>query len=297
MYERLTDRVGYVPGGVNIGVIRIDERQVLLIDTGLNDSTARKVLRWIKEAIDSEVVGVLTTHGHADHFGAHAFVVKRTGARIFAPEHDAAVIENPLLQPVFLYGGADPIDSLRTKFLLAEACKVDEILTFGKQTVMGADIEVVPLPGHSMNQIGVLVDEVFFCADVVFPQAAIEKYRIPYLYGLTDHLASLERAKSIDCRVIIPGHGPAESSFQKPYERNRDVIDLVQMTIIDVLVEGAMTGDAVAAAVFRRLDVPMRDHAGYFLLRPTISAYLAHLHRQGTVELNIDGGAALWSLA
>lgn len=126
VYEALTDRVGFVPGGVNIGVIRIDDRHVLLVDSGLNDSTARKVLRWIKEALDSEVVGILTTHGHADHFGAHAFVVKRTGARVFAPEHDAAVIRNPLLQTVFLYGGADPLDSLRSRFLLAEASVVDE---------------------------------------------------------------------------------------------------------------------------------------------------------------------------
>lgn len=293
MYEALTDRVGYVPGGVNIGVIRLDDKQVLLVDTGLNDSTARKVLRWIKEAIDSDVVGVLTTHGHADHFGAHAFVVKRTGARIFAPEHDAAVIRNPLLQPIFLFGGADPMDTLRTKFLLAEASPVDEILHAGSQRIMGAEVEVVPLPGHSMNQVGFLVDGVFFCADVVFPAAAIEKYRIPYLYGLTDHLASLEYGRSIACNVVIPGHGPAEQSYEGPYERNREVIDRVLLAMLDVL-DGSLSGDAVAAAVYRKLDVPMKDHAGYFLLRPTISAYLSHLHRQGEVELDIEGGAALW---
>ena len=293
MYEVLTDRVGFVPGGVNIGVIRIDDRQVLLVDTGLNDSTARKVLRWIKESIDSEVVGVLTTHGHADHFGAHAFVVKRTGARIYAPEHDAAVIRNPLLQPIFLFGGADPMDSLRTRFLLAEASPVDEILQPGVQTVMGADIEIVSLPGHSMNQVGILVDGVFFCADVVFPQAAIDKYRIPYLYGLTDHLASLEHARTVACSVVIPGHGPVESGFEEPYQRNRKVIDRVLETVIDVL-DAPKSGDDVAASVFRRLDVPINDHGGYFLLRPTISAYLAHLHRSGEVDLDIRLGAAMW---
>jgi glyoxylase-like metal-dependent hydrolase (beta-lactamase superfamily II) len=293
MYEALTERVGFVPGGVNIGVIRIDEKHVLLVDTGLNDSTARKVLRWIKEAIDSEVVGVLTTHGHADHFGAHAFVVKRTGARIYAPEQDEAVIRNPLLQPIFLYGGADPLDTLRTRFLLADACGVDEILAIGLQTVMGVEIEVVSLSGHSMNQVGILVDGVFFCADVVFPAAAIEKYRIPYLFGLTDHLKALAHGRDIFCSVVIPGHGPREVNFEAPYQRNRDVIDRVLEAVVGSLNE-PISGDAVAANVFQLLDVPVNDHAGYYLLRPTISAYLAHLHRLNAVEMQIENGAALW---
>jgi glyoxylase-like metal-dependent hydrolase (beta-lactamase superfamily II) len=235
MYQALTDRVGYVPGGVNVGVIRIDEQHVLLVDTGLNDSTARKVLRWIKEGIDSEVVGILTTHGHADHFGAHAFVVSRTGALVFAPQHDAAVVRNPLLQPIFLYGGADPVDSLRNRFLLAEPCAVDEEFQPGRREFMGVDIEVVPLGGHSMNQMGILIDGVFFCADVVFPEAAISKYRIPYLYGLTEHLASLERALEVEAEFIVPGHGPVEPDFEVPYERNRAVIETVLDAIVKVL--------------------------------------------------------------
>jgi glyoxylase-like metal-dependent hydrolase (beta-lactamase superfamily II) len=293
MYEAITDRVGFVPGGVNIGVVRIDDRHVMLVDTGLNDSTARKVLRWVKEALDSDVVGILTTHGHSDHFGAHAFVVKRTGARVFAPEHDAAVLRNPLLQPIFLFGGADPVDTIRNKFLLAESCVVDEEFSPGSRTFMGVEVEVVSLAGHSMNQVGFLIDSVFFCADVVFPEAAIEKYRIPYLYGLTDHLSSLDRARATEADVFVPGHGPLEPDFEIPFQRNRIVIDRVLDVIADAL-RVPLTVDEVATQVFTALDVPISDHGGYFLLRPTISAYLTHLHRQGAVDLEIDKGSARW---
>jgi glyoxylase-like metal-dependent hydrolase (beta-lactamase superfamily II) len=295
MYQALTDRVGYVPGGVNVGVIRIDDQHVLLVDTGLNDSTARKVLRWIKEGIDSEVVGILTTHGHADHFGAHSFVVKRTGAHVFAPEHDAAVVRNPLLQPIFLYGGADPLDSLRNRFLLAEPCNVDEEFTGGRREFMGVDIEVVPLGGHSMNQMGFLIDSIFFCADVVFPEAAISKYRIPYLYGLTEHMASLERACEVGAEFVVPGHGPVEPDFDVPYRRNRAVIDSVLDVIVEILKQ-PMAADQVTTVLFRALDVPIADYAGYYLLRPTISAYLSHLQRTGVANLEIANGAALWRL-
>jgi glyoxylase-like metal-dependent hydrolase (beta-lactamase superfamily II) len=147
-----------------------------------------------------------------------------------------------------------------------------------------------------MNQVGILVDGVFFCADVVFPAAAIEKYRIPYLYGLTDHLKALEHGREVACLAVIPGHGPREESFEPPYRRNREVIDRVLETILESLGE-PITGDTVAAIAFRTLDVPIHDHAGYYLLRPTISAYLAHLHRLRAVELQIEDGTALWRRA
>jgi glyoxylase-like metal-dependent hydrolase (beta-lactamase superfamily II) len=293
MYQALTERVGFIPGGVNIGVIRIDERRVLIVDSGLNDSTARKVLRWITEALDSDVVGILTTHGHADHFGAHAFVVKRTGADVWAPRYDADVIRNPMLSPIFLYGGADPLDTLRGRFLLAEPCRVDTEFDAGTISPLGVDIEAVGYPGHSPNQMGFLVDGVLFCADVVFPEAAIEKYRIPYLFGLTDHLASLETFRATRASVIVPGHGPIEDDPEGPYTRNREAIERTIDAILDVLAEPT-SAEAVAAATFTRLDVPIGDHAAYYLLRPTIAAYLSHLHRAGAARMDIEGGFPMW---
>lgn len=293
MYVSLTDRVGYVPGGTNIGVIRHDDRQVTLIDTGLNDTTARKALRAVRDELGAEVAAVINTHGHADHFGANAFVVKRTGCEVWAADIEATVIANPILQPALLYGGADPVDALRNRFLLAEAGPVTGTIGFGPQEWHGIPIDVIPLPGHSPNQIGLLVDEVFFCADVVFPDAAILKYRIPYLYGLTDHLASLERARDVDCRVAIPGHGPQLEDVDPAVDVNLRAIETTTEAILASLDE-PRTGDAVSTSVFTTLDVPVSDAQGYFLLRPTISAYLAHLERTGAISLTVDGREARW---
>ena len=50
--------------------------------------------------------------------------------------------------------------------------------------------------------------------------------------------------------------------------------------------------DEVCTLVFATLDVPVSDGKVYFLLRPTIGAYLAHLDRIGKVEIeNRDPGA------
>lgn len=214
MYTEITDAVGVVTGGTNVGVVRIDDRHVVIVDSGLNDTIARRVLRAVKDELNSEIVAIVTTHGHADHFGAHAFVHQRTGASVHAPELEACIIEHPELQPTLLYGGADPIDDLKNRFLQAEACRVDAIIDPGATNILGADVQIVPLPGHSLNQQGFVFDTVFFCADVVFPKGAIEKYKLPYLYGLSKHLESLERCLSVPCSVVVPGHGPLEESIE-----------------------------------------------------------------------------------
>ncbi len=293
MYQELGDRVGVVVGGTNVGLVRIDDNHVLLIDTGLNDTTARKVLRVVRDELGSEVVAILNTHGHADHFGANAFVVKRTHARVYAPDLDEQTLRHPLMQPIMLYGGADPMDALRTRFLLAEASPVDEIVDAGDLTVEGVLFSAVSLAGHSINQLGYLIDGVFFCADVVFPEAALLKYPIPYLYGLTEHLEAMERSLTIVCDTVVPGHGPLERSMHAPVTRNREVIDRVLETI-PLILETPASSDDLAVRLFDALDVPVNDAASYFLLRPTVAAYLSHLDRMGTIEHVIHGHGLLW---
>ena len=293
MHQVVNGRAGVVVGGTNVGVVRIDDRRVILIDTGLNDTTARKVLRAVRDELGSEIVAILITHGHADHFGANAFTVKRTGAEVWAPDLDEMTLRHPLMQAVMLYGGADPVDPIRTKFLVAEAGPVDHIVRPGPLEIEGVAIEAIPLAGHSMNQLGYLVDGVFYCADVVFPQAALEKYPIPYLYGLTEHLSALNHAATIESVAVVPGHGPIEEGIGGPIERNRAVIERVLATIPDLLPEPTTTDD-LARALFMALDVPVNDASGYYLLKPTVAAYLAHLERAGTIEHVIENRGAFW---
>lgn len=293
MLERLSERVYVAAGGTNVGVVVSDDGRVVLVDTGLNDGNARKVLRAVRDELKADVRAIFTTHGHGDHFGANKFVIQRTNARVYAPDLDEMVLRHPLMQTVLLFGGADPVDTIRTKFLLVDDSSVDGILEPGQQVLEGVDVNVVSLAGHSMNQVGLLIDGVFFCADVVFPEATIDRYKIPYLYGLTEHLDAMDFSATVECDHAVPGHGPIEESLQRPVEQNKAVVHRTITCLLDVLLEPKSADDACKQA-FNALDVPVLDDGAYFLLRPTISAYLSHLERVGEITTEVAGKSVLW---
>ncbi len=119
---QLTPQACQLKGGSNAGLVVVDG-QAVLIDTGLDRDTAKKILRHV-EALKVRLAAVVITHAHADHFGGAATVRARTGAPVYALGLEAAIIENPILEPLCLFSALPPAE-LRHKFTLAEGCPVD----------------------------------------------------------------------------------------------------------------------------------------------------------------------------
>jgi hypothetical protein len=77
---------------------------------------------------------------------------------------------------------------------------------------------------------------------------------------------------------------------------NRAIVDETLDCIRHSLTE-PLTLEQVAEIVFERMDVPMASHISYYLLRPTIGAYLTHLENLGEVEHVMAGRVAKWAPA
>jgi glyoxylase-like metal-dependent hydrolase (beta-lactamase superfamily II) len=292
-YIALNERVGIVPGGVNVGVVRGESGRAIMIDTGINESNGKKALKSIREETGAEVGTIVTTHGHADHFGANAVVVKRTGARVYAPSVDEVFLKYPIFQPSLLFGGGDPLDGLRTGFLLADPSPVDEVYDAGQLAIDGVDFTVLDLKGHSPGQKGLIVDGIFFCADVVLPESVLAKYRIPYLYSVSDHIRALDLAARQTYRKAQPGHGQLVDDLTPLIQMNRTLIDDVSAAIIELLSSPA-TAEVLLIWVFERFDAPIADGSSFYLLQPTIYAFLSHLERMGVIEHHIDQRRSIW---
>jgi len=292
----LADCAWVIPGGVNIGVLSNDDGQVVLVDSGLNESSAKRALKVVREELGGDVVAVLTTHAHADHFGGNATIVKRTGAAVHAPRFDEAFLRYPLLQPASLFGGADPLDTLRGNFLLADPSPVDVVVETGAHEIAGIDIEAVPLFGHSPGQLGYRAEDVFFCADVVLPANVLDKYRIPYLFSLTEHLAALDRARRTPYRVAVPGHGSVleGGQLEAVIDLNASLAQRVAEAVVELTVT-PRTAEAILEEILRRFDAPVVDAPSFYLLQPTVFAFLSHLHRSGAITHQVHDGRSLWT--
>jgi glyoxylase-like metal-dependent hydrolase (beta-lactamase superfamily II) len=172
---------------------------------------------------------------------------------------------------------------------------VDVVVTPGRQVVAGVELEAIPLFGHSPGQLGYLVGDDFFCADVVLPASVLDKYRVPYLFSLTDHLAALKRARSVPCCRAVPGHGPVlePEELGALIDLNAELAQRVLDAVLEI-VATPQTAEVVLRQVLARFGAPVSDAASFYLLQPTALAFLSHLQRAGKIRHEVRDGQSLW---
>ena len=115
----------YIKNPTNIGIYKIDEKNVYIIDTGNDKEVGKKILKIIDEQ-GWNIIGIINTHSNADHIGGNKVIQDRTNASIYGYGIEKSITENPILEPSFLYGGY-PHKELRNKFLLAKESKIIDI--------------------------------------------------------------------------------------------------------------------------------------------------------------------------
>lgn len=284
---QLTRGAYQLRGGSNAGLIVQDGRAVL-VDTGLDKDTAKKILRHL-DALKVKLAAVLITHAHADHFGGAATIRSRTGAPVYAPTLEAAVVENPILEPLYLFSGAMPLPELRHKFTLAEACKVDALLSPGPLAIDGIALEIVAAPGHAPNQVIVAGGGACFVADAVFAPEVLAKHGIPFLVDLDAWLKTLEDVAGLDGRYesYVPGHGPAVSQIAPWANENAGRLQEIR-TLVAQGVRHSPELSGVIQFCADRLGMTLANVTLYLLTQTAVLACLASLQAQGEVKLAIE---------
>ena len=113
--KKLSNNVYYIPSSSNIGVIKNNGGLAILIDTGLDDEIAKKVLKLLARE-NMSVTSIINTHSHADHYGGNKEVKKGHHVEVYAPKVEDAIIKYPQLEPLYFFSGAQPLNKLKNKF-------------------------------------------------------------------------------------------------------------------------------------------------------------------------------------
>ncbi len=247
---------------------------------------------------EPKLLAIINTHSHADHCGGNVFLQEESGCEIWATKGESVLMELPILQSALVYGGS-PIKDIESKYLKADPCNVDRILTEERLSLCdGLTLTPIFLPGHYIDMAAMLVSDdcegkkACFLADGISGRNVIKRYWIQYLFNEKKFRESLLKIKEIKADYYIPGHGDLVT----------DIEGLVELNMIAVLETEAMIEDELATpltfeellkAVADRNQIPLKV-SQFELIGSTVRSYLSSLYEDGRIAYEIIDNRMLW---
>jgi len=295
---QLAEGTWVIQGGANIGVIA-HEGRCLIIDSGMDKDTGRDILNSLKK-LGLTPTALLVTHAHADHFGGAHYLVRQTGLKVYATRVEASVMAGPILEPLYLFSGAQPPRELQHKFLLAKPCQADVILTGNEHSVDSIPLEVIALPGHSTEQVGVAFGKTLFVGDAFLTPEILDKHRIPFYTDIQAGLTTLSglKTQTASFQHIVAGHGEIYTSTEQAnrvidytIERLESILEQVRAYLAEG--EGRRTAD-VLSVVASSQGATITALPQHMLYNTTIQAALSALYARGEIYPMFQDNYLVW---
>ena len=288
MYE-LTQVAGnsyYIQSPAKIGLVRLNDTDVCLIDSG-NDKEAGRKVRQILDANGWRLTAIYNTRSNADHIGGNQYLQNQTGCKVYAPGIECDFTRHPVLEPSFLYGGYPPKE-LQHKFLMAKPSDAQELTP----ACLPEGFELLQLPGDFFDMVGFRTpDDVVYLADCLASRETLDKYGIAFLYDVNAYLATLERVKAMPAALFIPSHAAATEDIAPLAQYNIDRTNEAAERIAALCT--GVTFDELLSAVFAAYGLAM-SLPQYALMGSTVRSYLSYLMDAGQVAAQPDGTRLIW---
>ena len=289
MYEliQVTDRTYYIQSPAKIGMVRLNDEEVCLIDSG-NDKDAGRKVRQLLDKNGWKLKAIYNTHSNADHIGGNKYLQAQTGCMIYAPGIECAFTKYPILEPAFLYGGY-PCKDLRHKFLLAQESDAEPLMA----DKLPEGFEFIELPGHFFDMAGFRTpDDVVFLADCLSSRETLDKYQIGFIYDVAAYLKTLENVKKLRARMFIPAHAEATEDITGLAQYNIDKVHEIADRIEDICQEPICFED-ILQKLFTDYGLAM-NFEQYVLVGSTVRSYLSWLKDSGRLEVEFSDNRLLW---
>ena len=231
MYElkQVSENCYYIQSPAKIGLVKLNDTDVCLIDSGNDKDAGRKVRQYL-DANGWHLTAIYNTHSNADHIGGNRYLQGQTSCKIYAPGIECAFTRYPVLEPSFLYGGF-PFKELRHKFLLAQESDASELT----REVLPEGFEMIPLPGHFFDMVGFRTpDDIVFLADCLSSRQTLDKYRIGFIYDIEQYIKTLEMVKTMKAKLFIPAHAEPTENISELAQYNIDTVMQIADDILNI---------------------------------------------------------------
>lgn len=289
MYEliQVSEQSYYIQSPAKIGLVRLNDRDVCLIDSG-NDKDAGRKVRKLLDANGWKLSAIYNTHSNADHIGGNRYLQRQTGCKVYAPGIDCAFTRSPILEPSFLYGGY-PFKELRHKFLMAQPSDAQELTA----DALPDGFQMIPLPGHFFDMVGFRTpDDVVYLADCLSSRETLEKYQIGFIYDVAAYLKTLETVKTMQAKMFVPAHAAASEEIAELAQYNIDkVLEIAEKIVI--ICAQPLCFEEILQKLFTDYGLTM-SFEQYVLVGNTVRSYLAWLKDTGRLNAFFENNRMLW---
>ena len=289
MYElmQISEISYYFQSPAKIGLVRVSEDEVCLIDSG-NDKDAGKKVKKALDAQGWKLKAIFNTHSHADHIGGNRYLQTQTGCVIYAPGIERDFTQHPVLEPSYLYGGNPPKD-LRHKFLMAQESEVLPLTV----EMLPAGWEMIPLPGHSFDMVGFRTpDGTVWLADCLSGRETLEKYQISFLVDPDAYIQTLERVKDMSAARFVPSHAAVSEEIAPLAQYNIDKVREIAGRILEICAEPAGF-ETILQRLFDIYGLTM-SFEQHVLVGSTVRSYLSWLKESGQIRARFEQNMLLW---
>jgi len=277
----------YIESPAKIGLVKLNDTEVCLIDSG-NDKDAGRKVRKLLEEHGWSLRAIYNTHSNADHVGGNHYLQQQTGCKIYAPAIESAFTKYPVLEPSFLYGGFPPKE-LRHKFLLAQASNAEE---FTKEN-LPENLSVIDLPGHFFHMVGYRTsDDVVYLADCLFSEAILDKYQINFIYDVGAYLSTLKIVKHMQATKFVPAHAAVTDDVSALAQRNIDKVQEIAAQILAIC-QRPSPFERILQLLFTEYKLKM-NFSQYALVGSTVRSYLAWLRDTERIAVSFEKNQLLW---
>lgn len=160
-------------------------------------------------------------------------------------------------------------------------------------SLCGLAMEILPTPGHSINQVAVLTPDVAYLGDALMAPSLLERYPVQYCYDVVAHRKTLATLATLERARYVGAHFPPTRDLDGILAANRRNLERTAEAVLSAVISAATTEEVVARAA-EALGVLSMDPPTYLLNAAAIKAHLSAHMREGRLEFDIQGGRPAW---